>query len=53
MNDMRSRLGGLGVLLLALYLLLVGLMALVGLAIPEWVAGLTAVVAGLFLLVGR
>lgn len=40
-----------GNLLLAVYLLLVGVVMLFGVAIPNWVLGLSAFVAGIFLLV--
>lgn len=49
----RERLGGIGVIVLALVLILFGLTAIVSIAIPGWVAGVLFVVAGLLLLVGR
>lgn len=43
-----------GFLLLAIYLILVGIIALVpGLAIPPIVMGIVALVAGIFILIGR
>jgi hypothetical protein len=43
-----------GFLLLAIYLILVGLTALVpGLAIPSIVYGLLALISGIFILIGR
>ena len=42
-----------GMLLLAIYLILVGLIGLVGLAIPSIVTGLLALIAGIFILIGR
>ena len=42
-----------GFVLLAIYLILVGLSALVALAIPSVVLGIIALLAGIFLLVGR
>lgn len=41
----------LGNVLLAVYLILVGVVSLFGVAIPNWVLGLTAFVAGILLLV--
>lgn len=41
----------LGALLLAVYLLLVGIITLFSVAIPSWVTGLVAFVAGILLLV--
>ena len=43
----------LGMLLLAIYLILVGLMALVHIAIPMIVTGILALVAGILILIGR
>jgi len=42
-----------GMLLLAIYLILVGLMSLAGFAIPGVVMGILALVAGIFILIGR
>lgn len=43
-----------GMLLLAIYLILIGLMTLVGgIAIPAIVLGILALVAGIFILIGR
>ncbi len=36
-----------------IFLLLYGLMALIGLGIPEWFVGLAALIAGVALLAGR
>jgi hypothetical protein len=43
----------LGMLLLAIYLILVGIMALVHVAIPAIVMGILALLAGILILVGR
>lgn len=53
MENVRKSLGGIGLIVLAFYLILVGLTALVGIAIPEWVGALLAIVAGALILVGR
>jgi hypothetical protein len=42
-----------GMLLLAIYLILVGLMALAGFAIPGIITGLLALLAGIFILIGK
>jgi hypothetical protein len=43
-----------GMLLLAIYLILVGIVAVVGgLAIPPLVIGVLAIAAGIFILIGR
>jgi hypothetical protein len=43
-----------GMLLLAIYLILIGIMTIVGgLAIPPIVMGLLALVSGIFILLGR
>lgn len=42
-----------GAICLGVYLLLIGISALVGLAIPAWVAACFACAAGLFILIGR
>jgi hypothetical protein len=42
-----------GVLLLAIWLILMGLMELAGLAIPAVVMGLLAIFAGIFILINR
>ena len=42
-----------GMLLLGLYLVLVGIVALLGLAVPPIVMGLLALIAGILILVGR
>lgn len=49
----RERLGGIGIILFALWLILTGVSALIPLAIPVWVGGLLAVTAGFLILVGR
>jgi hypothetical protein len=43
----------LGMLLLAIYLILVGIIALVHIAIPVIVTGILALVAGILILIGR
>jgi len=43
----------LGMLLLAIYLILVGIMALVHVAIPAIVTGVLALAAGILILIGR
>ena len=43
----------LGLLLLAIYLILVGIMSLVSVAIPPIVMGILALVAGILILIGR
>jgi hypothetical protein len=42
-----------GFLLLAIYLILVGVASLVALAIPGVVLGILALLAGIFILIGR
>lgn len=42
-----------GMLLLAIYLILVGLISLMGVAIPSIVLGILALIAGIFILIGR
>lgn len=42
-----------GFLLLAIYLILVGIMTLAAVAIPAVVMGVLALVAGIFILIGR
>jgi hypothetical protein len=53
MDEWRSRAGGFGMIALALFLILFGFTALVGLAIPAWVGALLALLAGILLLVGK
>lgn len=43
----------LGMLLLGLYLVLVGIVSLLGLAVPPVVMGLLALVAGILILIGK
>ena len=43
----------LGMLLLAIYLILVGIIALVHIAIPVLVTGVLALAAGILILIGR
>jgi hypothetical protein len=43
----------LGMLLLAIYLILIGIIALVHLAIPVIVTGILALLAGILILIGR
>ena len=42
-----------GMLLLAIYLILVGIMALAAVAIPAIVMGILALLAGIFILIGK
>lgn len=43
-----------GMLLLAIYLILVGLMAIIaGIAIPPLITGIIALAAGIFILIGK
>ena len=42
-----------GMLLLAIYLILVGIMSLAGVVIPGIVMGILALLAGIFILIGR
>jgi len=42
-----------GMLLLAIYLILVGIMALFSIAIPGIIMGILALAAGIFILIGR
>lgn len=42
-----------GFILLAIYLILVGIMAIVPLAIPAIVLGIIALLSGIFILIGR
>lgn len=42
-----------GMLLLAIYLILIGIMAIAGLAIPSILLGILALVSGIFILIGR
>lgn len=42
-----------GILVLCAYLILVGLISLLSVAIPMWVAGVLALVAGVLILIGR
>ncbi|MEP6778184.1 MAG: hypothetical protein ABI944_06985 [Chthoniobacterales bacterium] len=42
-----------GMLLLAIYLILVGLMALFAVVIPSVIMGILALAAGIFILIGR
>lgn len=48
-----GKVGTMGALVLAGYLILVGTTALIGIAIPPWVAALAALAAGVLILVGR
>lgn len=45
--------GNIGLLLLAIYLILIGIISLTGVAIPPIVLGVLALVAGILLLIGR
>ncbi|HEY6205735.1 MAG TPA: hypothetical protein VIW21_06170 [Chthoniobacterales bacterium] len=42
-----------GMLLLAIYLILVGIVAIAGVAIPSVLTGVLALLAGIFILIGR
>ena len=42
-----------GMLLLAIYLILVGIVSLAGVAIPGIVMGILALLAGIFILIGK
>jgi hypothetical protein len=42
-----------GMLLLAIYLILVGIIALTAIAIPPVLTGVLALIAGIFILIGR
>lgn len=42
-----------GFLLLAIYLILIGLTSIVGLSIPAIILGILALVSGIFILIGR
>lgn len=48
-----GKIGAIGGLFLAGYLILVGVTALIGIAIPAWVAALAALCAGVLILVGK
>lgn len=50
---MRFFTGNYGMLLLAIYLILVGITMLFSIAIPSIVLGILALVAGILLLIGR
>jgi len=45
--------GNIGFILLAIYLILVGLGILAGVAIPAIIMGILAIASGIFLLIGR
>lgn len=45
--------GNIGMLLLAIYLILIGVVTLTGAAIPAIVTGILALIAGIFILIGR
>lgn len=47
------RFSNIGMLLLAIYLILVGIVSISGIAIPGIVMGVIALIAGIFLLIGR
>jgi hypothetical protein len=42
-----------GFILLAVYLILVGIMAIIPLAIPSIILGIIALVSGIFILIGK
>jgi hypothetical protein len=45
--------GSIGMLLLAIYLILIGITTLASVAIPAIVLGILALVAGIFILIGK
>ena len=51
MNPMNTK--NIGMLLLAIYLILVGLMSIVALGIPPIVTGILALIAGIMILLGK
>jgi hypothetical protein len=54
MEEVMRIINNIGFILLAIYLILVGISALVtGLAIPGIILGLLALAAGIFILIGR
>ena len=42
-----------GTIALGIYLIIVGLLALTGLAVPAWAVGIIAVIAGILILTGK
>lgn len=50
---MLDRAWNIGFLLLAIYLILVGLGLIIGLGIPPLLTGIIALLAGIFILIGR
>jgi len=52
-NDVMTITKNLGMLLLAIYLILVGIIALFHVGIPVIVTGILALVAGILILIGR
>lgn len=50
---MNLRIGPAGTVAVGLYLLLIGAIGLIGVAIPDWVAFALAIVAGILVLSGR
>jgi hypothetical protein len=42
-----------GMILLSIYLILVGLIAITGIAIPSIIIGILALAAGIFILIGK
>ena len=42
-----------GFLLLAIYLILIGIVSLAGVAIPGLILGILALISGIFILIGR
>lgn len=47
------RFSNIGIILLAIYLILVGIVSVAGIAIPGVLLGILAIIAGVFLLLGR
>ncbi len=47
------RFSNIGMLLLAIYLILVGVISIAAVAIPSIVMGVLALIAGIFILIGR
>lgn len=49
----RERFGRIAVIVLALWLIFVGVTGLLSLAIPAWVGAVSAIIAGILLLIGE
>jgi hypothetical protein len=52
-NEVMTFNRNIGMLLLAIYLILVGIVAIAGVAIPSVLTGVLALLAGIFILIGR